>query len=96
MVLQRRFIYLRRKKNLIGAVGLHRVQMLGAFGKSRIKYIFFRIRDRIWTVPRIAAAGAHQNSKECGKEMRRWQGCGLIQKSGKHGLDDAAAILDSS
>ena len=61
VILQRRFVDLRRKSDFVRTVGLHRVEMFGALGERRIEDVLSRIGRRIRVVPhRTAATGEHQ------------------------------------
>jgi hypothetical protein len=66
VVLQRRLIDLRRKRDLVLAVGLHGVEMLGPFGKGAVENVPAPIRRRIGVVP-CAAAGRKQQDQQAWK-----------------------------
>jgi hypothetical protein len=57
VILQRRFVDLTREQNLVGTVGLCRIQVIGAFIERGIVNILAGISGRIRPVPWLAIAG---------------------------------------
>ena len=60
MVLQRRLVDLREELILVLAVGLRRVEMLGALGESGVENGLARVRSRVGIVPQPAVTGGKQ------------------------------------
>jgi hypothetical protein len=67
VVLQRRLVDLRREGDLVLAVGLHRIEMLGPVGEGAVKDVPAPVRRRIGIVPG-AAAGREQQAEKAGKQ----------------------------
>jgi hypothetical protein len=63
VILQRRLIDLRSKRDFVLAVGLHRVQMFGPFGKGAVEDVFASICRRIGIVPCAAASREQQDQQ---------------------------------
>jgi len=65
MVLQRRLVNLRQKYIFVLAVGLHRIEVLGALGKRRVENIGARFGGRIRIIPwRTVAPGQERNHQQ--------------------------------
>ena len=62
VVLERRLVDLRREGDLVLGVGLHRIEVLGALGESRIKDVLAAFAQRIRIVL-FAAAGRKQEAQ---------------------------------
>jgi hypothetical protein len=63
VVLQRRLVDLGREGDLVLAVGLHRIEMLGPIGEGGVQDVPAPVRRRIGIVPGTAAGGEQQNEK---------------------------------
>ncbi len=72
VILQRWFVDLRNQCVFIGAVGLHRVEVLGTFVERGIQHIGARIGCRIGIVPRPRSAGTQQ----CGQHHQQQHATG--------------------